>query len=37
LDKFDEVEDEAGADDPEDYAAHSGPRRRWSDNGTGDE
>ena len=37
LDKFDEVEDEAGADDPADYAAHSGPRRRWSDNGAGDD
>src|SRR5258708_30018857 len=31
LDKFDDLEDEAGADDPADYPP-SGPRRPWSDN-----
>ena len=35
LDKFDELEDEAGADDPADYP-YSGPRRRWSDSESGD-
>ena len=30
LEKFDEQEDDAGADLPEDYD-YSGPRRRWSD------
>jgi len=35
LDKFDDLEEEAGADDPEDYP-YSGPRRRWSDNESGD-
>ena len=35
MDKFEEVEEEASADLPEDYE-HSGPRRRWSDDGSGD-
>src|SRR5438309_10171708 len=35
MDEFDDLEDEAGADDPADYA-YEGPRRRWSDNGSGD-
>ena len=30
LDEFDDLEDEASADDPADYP-YSGPRRRWSD------
>jgi hypothetical protein len=30
LEKFDEQEDDSGADLPEDYD-YSGPRRRWSD------
>jgi hypothetical protein len=34
LDKFEEFEDDMSADLPEDY---SGPRRRWSDNGSGDD
>jgi hypothetical protein len=33
MDEFDEVEEDVGADPPEDY---SGPRRRWSDNDSGD-
>jgi len=36
LDQFDDLEDEASTDDPADYA-YSGPRRRWSDNGSGDD
>ena len=35
MDEFDELEDEASADDPADYA-YEGPRRRWSDNGSSD-
>ena len=34
MDEFDDLEDDAAADNPEDY---SGPRRRWSDNGSGDD
>ena len=34
LDKYDDLEDEAG-DDPEDLH-YSGPRRRWTDNGSDD-
>jgi len=34
LEKFDEQEDDAGADLPEDYD-YSGPRRRWSDDAPG--
>jgi hypothetical protein len=34
LDKFEEFEEDMSADLPEDY---SGPRRRWSDNGSGDD
>jgi len=34
LDKFEEFEDDMTADPPEDY---SGPRRRWSDSGSGDD
>jgi hypothetical protein len=34
MDEFDELEDDAGPDAPEGY---SGPRRRWSDNGSGDD
>jgi hypothetical protein len=33
MDEFDEVEEDVAADSPEDY---SGPRRRWSDNDSGD-
>ena len=33
MDEFDDVEDDVTADNPEDY---SGPRRRWSDDGSGD-
>jgi hypothetical protein len=33
MDEFDDLEDDVTADDPEDY---SGPRRRWSDDGSGD-
>ena len=33
MDEFDELEDEISSDAPEDY---SGPRRRWSDNGSSD-
>ena len=35
MDEFDDLEDEASADDPADYA-YEGPRRRWSDNGSSD-
>lgn len=35
LDKFDESEDDAGADLPDDDD-YSGPRRRWSDDASGD-
>ena len=35
LDEFDDLEDEVSADDPADYP-YSGPRRRWSDNESGD-
>jgi len=35
LDKYDDLEDELG-DDPAD-TSYSGPHRRWSDNGSGDE
>jgi hypothetical protein len=31
LDKFDDQEEDAGADLPGDYDDYSGPRRRWSD------
>ena len=34
LDKYDDLEDDAADDDPGSY---SGPRRRWSDNGSDDE
>jgi hypothetical protein len=34
MDQFDDLEDDVTADNPEDY---SGPRRRWSDNGSGDD
>ncbi|HEY6239672.1 MAG TPA: hypothetical protein VIW78_02415 [Burkholderiales bacterium] len=34
LDEFDELEEDANTDLPE---GHSGPRRRWSDNGSGDD
>jgi hypothetical protein len=34
LDQYDDLEDEA-ADDPQDLH-YSGPRRRWSDNGSDD-
>jgi len=33
MDEFDEIEEDANSDAPEDY---SGPRRRWSDNGSND-
>jgi hypothetical protein len=33
MDKFEEFEEDAGADLPEDYD-HPGPRRRWSDDGS---
>jgi hypothetical protein len=33
MDEFDDLEDDVTADNPEDY---SGPRRRWSDDGSGD-
>ena len=33
MDEFDDVEEDVGGDPPEDY---SGPRRRWSDNDSGD-
>jgi hypothetical protein len=33
MDEFDDLEDDLTADNPEDY---SGPRRRWSDDGSGD-
>ena len=35
LDKFDDLEEEAGEDEPGDYP-YSGPRRRWSDNEPGE-
>lgn len=35
LEKFDDQEDDAGADLPDDYD-YSGPRRRWSDDISGD-
>jgi len=35
LDEFDDLEDEAIADDPADYP-YSGPRRRWTDSESGD-
>ena len=35
MDEFDDLEDEASADDPADYP-YEGPRRRWSDNESGD-
>ena len=35
LDRFDDLEDE-GDDDPTDMS-YSGPHRRWSDNGSGEE
>jgi hypothetical protein len=34
MDEFDELEDDASPDALEGY---SGPRRRWSDNGSGDD
>ena len=33
MDKFEEIEEEASADLPEEYG-HPGPRRRWSDDGS---
>ena len=33
MDKYEETEEDAGADSPEDYE-HTGPRRRWSDDGS---
>ncbi len=36
LEKFDDQEDETGADLPEHYG-YSGPRRRWSDDTSGTE
>ena len=33
MDEFDDLEEDISADNPEDY---SGPRRRWSDNESGD-
>lgn len=35
LDEFDELEDEESTDDP--LEGYSGPHRRWSDNGSGDD
>ena len=35
LDEFDDLEDEASADDPADYP-YEGPRRRWSDSEPGE-
>ena len=35
LDEFDDLEDEVSVDDPADYP-YEGPRRRWSDNESGD-
>lgn len=34
MDEFDDLEEDISADSPEDY---SGPRRRWSDNGSSDD
>ena len=34
MDKFEEIEEEASADLPEEYD-YPGPRRRWSDDGAG--
>lgn len=34
LDKFDDPEESAAENDPEDFA-YSGPRRRWSDDASG--
>jgi len=34
LERYDELEDET--EDPDDEASYSGPRRRWSDNGSDD-
>ena len=34
MDRFEEIEEEASADSPEDYD-YPGPRRRWSDDGGG--
>jgi len=34
MDKFEEIEEEASADSPEEYD-YPGPRRRWSDDGGG--
>ena len=36
MDKFDDLEDDANSDLPAEYD-YSGPRRRWSDNGSGDD
>ena len=36
LDKFDDLEDELADDDDSDLD-YSGPRRRWTDNGSGDD
>jgi len=33
MDKYDQAEEDADADLPEDYE-HTGPRRRWSDDGS---
>ena len=33
MDKFEEIEEEASADSPEEYD-YPGPRRRWSDDGS---
>ena len=35
MDRFDEAEDDA-LEDPSAEFVHSGPRRRWSDDGSGD-
>ncbi len=36
LDKFDDPEQDTGENNPEDYD-YSGPRRRWSDDASGDD
>ena len=36
LDKYDELEDEVEAEDDRADLSYSGPRRRWSDNGSDD-
>ena len=34
MDRFEEIEEDASADSPEEYD-YPGPRRRWSDDGSG--